>query len=118
MFGMNLSRCSRSSLGVTWREPITLPPVSLRANDRRESLHNYEHKKLIDAIARLDEVPTDPEAFSVWILAEAHLTFLRQNEHADELVVYASGEYTFVHSVVVPNDQLTPVDKEVETLQR
>jgi len=84
----------------------------LRANEKRKSLHNYEHKRLIDAIAKLDEVPTDPEAFSEWIQAEAHLAFLCQNEKSEELVVYASGEYTFVHSLVVPNDQLTPVDKE------
>jgi hypothetical protein len=27
------------------------------------------------------------------------------------LVVCASGEYTFVHSVAVPNDRLSPIDQ-------
>lgn len=74
-------------------------------------MHNYAHKKLIEAIAKLDEVPADPQAFSEWIKAEEHLAFLRQNARAEELTIYASGEYTFVHSVAVPNDWLMPVDK-------
>ncbi len=73
-------------------------------------MHNYGHKKLIEAIARLDEVPVDSEPFSEWIVGEAHLDFLRRNARVDELVIYASGEYTFIHSVAVPNDRLTPVD--------
>lgn len=75
-------------------------------------MHNYEHKKLIEAITKLDEVPPDQQAFSVWIQAEAHLAFLRQNARANELAIYASGEYTFIHSVAVPNDRLAPIDKE------
>jgi hypothetical protein len=73
-------------------------------------LNNYEHKKLIEAIAKLDEVPADSRDFSEWIKAEAHLAFMRQNALADELAIYASGEYFFVHSVAVPNDRLSPVD--------
>jgi hypothetical protein len=75
-------------------------------------LHNYEHKKLIETITRLDEVPEDSKLFAEWIKAEAHLDFLRSNARADELVIYASGEYTFIHSVAVPNDRLSPVDQQ------
>ena len=75
-------------------------------------MHNYEHKKLIEAITRLDEVPEDSKPFSEWIEAKAHLDFLRRNARADELVIYASGEYTFIHSVAVPNDRLAPVDQQ------
>lgn len=75
-------------------------------------MYNYEHKKLIEAIVKLDEVPEDPQAFSEWIQAEAHLSFLRQNARDDEVVIYASGEYTFINAVAVPNDRLTPVDRE------
>jgi hypothetical protein len=75
-------------------------------------LNNYKHKKLIEAIGKLDEVPADSQLFSEWIQAEAHLAFLRENARADELVIFASGEYTFVHTVVVPNDRLTPIDRE------
>lgn len=75
-------------------------------------MHNYEHKRLIEAITELDTVPADSKAFSEWIEAEAHLEFLRMNARADELVIYASAQYTFVHSVAVPNDQLSPVDQQ------
>lgn len=75
-------------------------------------MHDYEHKKLIKAITKLEEVPADSKPFSEWIEAEAHLNFLRWNAHADELVIYASGEYTFIHSIAVPNDRLAPVDQQ------
>jgi hypothetical protein len=69
-------------------------------------VHNYDHKKLIETITRLDELPSGQEEYAEWIKAEAHLEFLRQNSRSDELVVSASGEYTFVDSIVVPNDVL------------
>lgn len=75
-------------------------------------MHNYEHKKLIEQITKLDEAPADTEEFSEWIQAAGHLDFLRRNACAEELVIYASGPYTFIHSVAVPNDRLSPVDKE------
>jgi hypothetical protein len=75
-------------------------------------LHNYEHKKVIEEIAKLNDVPTDTQRFSEWIQAEGHLDFLRQNACAENVVVYASGALTFIHTVVVPNDKLLPVDKE------
>lgn len=74
-------------------------------------MHNFEHKKQIEIIRRLDEEPVDAESFSEWIKAEAHLDFLRRNARTDELVIYASGEFTFIHSVAVPNDRLMPVDQ-------
>lgn len=75
-------------------------------------MQNYEHKKLIEALTKLGEVPADSQQFSDWIGAEAHLDFLRRNAHADEMAIYASGEYTFVHAVAVPNDCLAPVDQQ------
>lgn len=74
-------------------------------------MRNYEHKKLIETIEKLDEVPEESHAFSQWIKAEAHLSFLRQNARADELVIFASGEYTFIDAVAVPNQRLKPIDK-------
>ena len=74
-------------------------------------MSSYEHKKLIETITRLDRVPDDSQAYSEWIRAGAHLTFLRENARANELVVHTSGEYTFVHSVAVPNDRISPPDR-------
>ena len=75
-------------------------------------MHNYEHKKLIEAITSLGEAPADPTWFSKWLDAEAHLSFLHTNACADELVIYAAADSTFIHSVAVPNDRLTPVDQQ------
>lgn len=75
-------------------------------------LHNYEHKKLIELITKLDEVPEAPHTFSDWIHAEAHLEFLRENARSNELVIYASGEHTFVHTVVAANTRLSPIDQD------
>jgi len=57
-------------------------------------------------------MPVDSHAFSDWIHAEAHLAFLRENALADELAIYASGEFTFIHSVVVSNARLSPIDQD------
>ncbi|MGB0383402.1 MAG: hypothetical protein ACPGWR_01140 [Ardenticatenaceae bacterium] len=75
-------------------------------------MHNYNHKRLIQKITKLDEVPSESQAFSNWIQAEAHLSFLQKNAQTDELVIYASGDYTFVHSVIVPNVKLSPIDQD------
>lgn len=75
-------------------------------------MHNYNHKKLIETITKLDEVPMDSREFSKWIHAEEHLAFLRDNAKSGEIIIYASGPYTFVHSLVVPNARLSPVDKD------
>ena len=75
-------------------------------------MSSYQHKELIKAITRLDEVPADSKLFSEWVKAEGHLGFLRRNAGADELVIYASSKYTFIHAVAVANDQLTPVDQQ------
>ena len=73
---------------------------------------SFAHKKLIERIARLDETPNDTVAYTNWITAGGHLSLLRENAGADELIVYASGEYTFIHTAVVSNDRLSPIDKD------
>jgi hypothetical protein len=73
---------------------------------------SFAHKKLIERIARVDEVPDDAAAYGAWIAAGQHLNLLRHNAEEDELIVYGSGNYTFIHSVVVPNDRLVPIDQD------
>jgi hypothetical protein len=75
-------------------------------------LHNYEHKKLIETITMLDQIPAEVNTYSDWIRAKKHLAFLHANAQSSELVIYASGEFSFVHSVIVPNDDLFPLDRE------
>lgn len=75
------------------------------------SAENYEHKKIVEAIQKNDAFPQDPTVYSEWVKGDAHLEFLRINALADDIVVNACGDYTFVHSFVVSNDQLTPIDR-------
>ena len=75
-------------------------------------MRKYEHKKLVEAITKLDEVPKDSQRFAEWIKAEAHLAFLRHNAVADELALCVWGEYSFFHSIAVQNDRLFPVDQD------
>jgi len=72
-------------------------------------MNNFEHRKLIESISKIDTPPDDPAQFAEWIKAGAHLGFLRENATADEVAIYASGDYTFLHSVVVPNRRLSPL---------
>ena len=73
---------------------------------------SFGHRKLIDRIASLDAVPTEPGEYSEWIKAAGHLELLRINAREDELIVYGSGDYTFVSAAVVSEDSLFPVDQE------
>lgn len=71
---------------------------------------SYEHTRLVDALTRLDTMPNDPTDFSNWVQAREHLDFLKTNACSEELVLYASPEYSFIYSMVVPNKSLSPVN--------
>ncbi len=73
---------------------------------------SYEHKKILEEIKLLDELPHDREDFATWIRAGAHLQFLRRNARSEEFVIYGSGNYSFVHAAVVPNDRLAALSQE------
>lgn len=67
---------------------------------------SFEHKKIIEELKGLDELPLGQEDFATWIQAEAHLDFLRRNSRSEELVIYGNGNFSFVYAAVVPNDRL------------
>lgn len=67
---------------------------------------SFDHKKLKEKILALDTPPGETEAFRRWVKAGEHLSFLKSNARMDEIVVYGSGPYSFIHSIVVPNDHL------------
>ena len=75
---------------------------------------SYEHKKLIERIALLDNVPEDPTEFKTWIKADGHLTLLRNNAKEDELIIYGSGsgDFTFIHAVVVSENKIFPLNQD------
>lgn len=70
----------------------------------------FEHKKIQERIAKLDTVPDSDEEFNDWIRADNHLEFLSKNAEEKDVVIYASDEYSFVHAVIVPNENLEPID--------
>ncbi|WP_043483092.1 hypothetical protein [Geothrix fermentans] len=73
---------------------------------------SYEHKKIIEHLRRLDQLPPDPNEFSRWIEAGDHLEFLLRNAASDEIVIYASSEYSFIHAAIIPNGQLAALGQE------
>jgi hypothetical protein len=72
---------------------------------------SFTHKRLINRIACIDEIPVDLGQYGNWIKAGHHLPLLRDNADEDELIVYACGPYTFIHAVVVCADKLCPIDQ-------
>ena len=72
---------------------------------------NYEHNRLVEHIAQIDIPPTDAAEYAAWIEAGRHLQMLRDNARSDELVIYASGEHTFVHAVVISEEDVSSLDK-------
>ena len=73
---------------------------------------SYDHNKLIGRIAQLDTLPKDAAKYADWIKADKHIRFLQKNTNDDELVIVASGDYTFIHAVVVSEDSLAPLDQD------
>ena len=72
----------------------------------------YEHKQIIKMLNALDELPSDAKELNSWVKAEGHIEFLQSNAQSREMVVYASPEYSFIHSIAVPEDLLSPLDKD------
>jgi hypothetical protein len=73
---------------------------------------SFEHKKLLERIARLNEIPNDPKAFAEWLKAEKQVAFLMDNVHEEELVLYAAGSHFFVHALAVRNNKLAPINED------
>ncbi|MGO9362537.1 MAG: hypothetical protein ACLP02_03630 [Rhodomicrobium sp.] len=70
----------------------------------------YAHKKIVEAIAALDQVPSSPNAFDKWIRAGGHLDYLQTNAKSDEPIIYALGPHTFIYTIAVPSDALALED--------
>lgn len=66
----------------------------------------YMHRNLAKEILALDLVPDDQFAFQKWIRGVKHLSFLEANAQSSERLIYASGPYTYIHSIAVPLDAL------------
>ena len=72
---------------------------------------SYEHNKLIKRIANLDKLPDDAAEYASWIKAGGHLDLLQDNSKEDELIIYGSGDYTFINAVVASENSLSSLDQ-------
>ena len=73
---------------------------------------SYEHKQLMERISQLDKVPENAAEYAAWIKAGEHLALLRNNAKQNELIIYAANHYVFIHTVVVSEDSLSPLDQD------
>ena len=73
---------------------------------------SFNHKQLLKQLNDLDTLPKSDEEVAKWVTAESHLNFLIENSKSQEIVVFASPEYSFIHSMAVPEDLLDPLDKD------
>ena len=70
---------------------------------------SFRHKELFERIKSLNEPPADRDAYARWITGEDHLRLLREDAGSDELLVHVGSQHVFVHTVVVPEQELRSV---------
>ncbi|MYG40983.1 MAG: hypothetical protein F4201_09270 [Nitrospira sp. SB0677_bin_15] len=75
-------------------------------------MSSYEHKELLERLSQLDKVPENSAEYAAWIKADEHLALLRDNAEQNELIVYTVSDYTFIHTVVVSENSLSPLDQD------
>ena len=73
---------------------------------------SYKHKQLMERISQLDKAPENAAEYAAWIKAGEHLALLRDNAEQNDLIIYAASNYTFIHTVVVSENSLSPLDQD------
>ncbi len=72
---------------------------------------SFAHERLQCQLLELEVKPDNEDKFAAWLRADRHLSLLRQDTKGDELILYGSGTYSFVQSVLVDKSILTQRDK-------
>lgn len=72
---------------------------------------SHKHARLRERITSLDIQPENSSDYATWVKAVGHLGLLRDNAKEDELVVFAIGKHTFIHTVLVGKDSLQSLDR-------
>ena len=72
---------------------------------------SFEHSQLVKQVATIDTPPTEADQHGFWLEAHAHLQLLDDNAREDEIIIHAISESTFVHTVVVDEDKVFPLDR-------
>lgn len=73
---------------------------------------SFEHERLVERIKHLDELPENNAEYQEWIKADRHLDLLRDDAKAGELIIHGSGNYSFICSVLVSEDNVSPLDQD------
>lgn len=72
---------------------------------------SYEHTKLAERIAAISSPPGDSAGNDAWLEARGHLQLLEDNAKEEELIIHTLDSSIFIHTVVVAEDRLSPLDK-------
>ena len=72
---------------------------------------SFEHSQLVKRVATIDHPPAETDQHDRWLGAHPHLQLLDENARADELIIHAIGKGTFIHTVVVRENELFPLDQ-------
>ena len=73
-------------------------------------MQSFQHTQIARLIDELDKKPSSEADYSSWVLAPKHLEFLKLNRQDDEVILYAKGSCTFVHSAITNEEDLTTID--------
>ena len=72
---------------------------------------SYEHTKLVKRVADLSTPPADLARHDAWLRACEHLRLLKDNAEEGELIIHALDHSIFIHTVVVGEERLSPLDQ-------
>lgn len=72
----------------------------------------FEHKKIIERLNILDQMPATHEELLIWVKADEHIRFLKENTFSQEVIIYASPEFSYIYCMAVPDQLIEPLDKD------
>src|SRR5580692_6790598 len=76
----------------------------------RQCRNNPGMPSIAARLAKISIPPSGGEAFDLWLKHQDTLSLLEDNLREDDIVLYASFTYTFMHMVLVPDSLLNPPD--------
>lgn len=71
-----------------------------------------QHRKLLRRLLSADKAPQDSVGYAEWLARPPQLSLLRDNAINDEIIVYASSKYIFIHGVTVASEALGNISDE------
>lgn len=72
---------------------------------------SFEHDRLVNRVAVISSPPDDVTEREAWLEAREQLQLLEDNAEEGELIIHAIDDSTFIHTVLVGEDKLLPLDQ-------